>query len=161
MVKLLWININFYLRKEKLMIRDLKEEDITKVMTIWTKGNFQAHSFIDRDYWISNYNNVKNEYLPQSKTYIYEEQGEIQGFVSVLKDGYIGALFIKKDYQRQGIGRKLINHCKDLHDTLTIKAYYKNMNAILFYNAMGFKNIKMQIDKETNEVETIMQWRKE
>ena len=50
----------------------MKEEDITKVMTIWTKGNFYAHPFIERDYWISNYNKVKEEYLKQAETYIYK-----------------------------------------------------------------------------------------
>ena len=45
------------------MIRKFKEEDTVKVMTIWTKGNFQAHSFIDKDYWLLNFNKVKDEYL--------------------------------------------------------------------------------------------------
>ena len=55
------------------MIRKFKGEDTVKVMTIWTKGNFYAHPFIERDYWISNYNKVKEEYLKQAETYIYEE----------------------------------------------------------------------------------------
>ena len=85
------------------MIRKMKEEDTTKVMTIWTKGNFYAHPFIERDYWISNYNKVKEEYLKQAETYVYEENEEIKGFISILNNTYIGALFVKKDFLRQGI----------------------------------------------------------
>ena len=32
------------------MIRKFKKEDTTKVMSIWTKGNFKAHNFIEKDY---------------------------------------------------------------------------------------------------------------
>ena len=96
------------------MIRKIKEEDITKVMTIWTKGNFKAHDFIEKDYWLENFNEVKNEYLPKSDTYVYTHEGEIKGFISILENEYIGALFVKQDSLRKGIGRKLLNYCKEL-----------------------------------------------
>lgn len=145
------------------MIRKFREEDTTKVMTIWTKGNFEAHSFIDKDYWLLNYNRVKDEYLKKSETYVYETEGEIKGFISILNNQYIGALFVKKEYQRQGIGRKLINFVKekDKYDKLILHVYEKNIDAILFYTALGFKNQKIQIDKETNEKEYVMEWKKE
>ena len=68
------------------MIRKFKEEDTTKVMTIWTKGNFKAHGFIDKDYWLLNFNRVKTEYLVKSETYVYTENDEIKGFISLLKN---------------------------------------------------------------------------
>lgn len=143
------------------MIRKFREEDTTKVMTIWTKGNFEAHSFIDKDYWLLNYNRVKDEYLKKSETYVYETEGEIKGFISILNNQYIGALFVKKEYQRKGIGRKLINFVKekDKYDKLILHVYEKNIDAILFYTALGFKNQKIQIDKETNEKEYVMEWK--
>ena len=143
------------------MIRKFKEEDTTKVMTIWTKGNFQAHNFIEKDYWLENYNKVKNEFLPNSETYVYENEDEIQGFISIMNNNYIGAIFVKEPYRRKGIGRKLINYCKEKYETLTLNVYDKNGNAIAFYTAMGFKNIGVQIDKETNEKEYILQWKKD
>ena len=143
------------------MIRKFKEEDTTKVMTIWTKGNFQAHNFIEKDYWLENYNKVKNEFLPNSETYVYENEDEIQGFISIMNNNYIGAIFVKEPYRRKGIGRKLINYCKEKYETLTLNVYDKNGNAIAFYTAMGFKNIGVQINKETNEKEYILQWKKD
>ncbi len=131
------------------MIRKMKEEDTTKVMTIWTKGNFYAHPFIERDYWISNYNKVKEEYLKQAETYVYEENEEIKGFISILNNTYIGALFVKKDFLRQGIGKRLLNYCKERKEKLTLQVYEKNVDATLFYLAMGFKNIRIQIDEST------------
>ena len=143
------------------MIRKFKEEDTTKVMAIWTKGNFEAHSFIDKDYWLLNYNKVKDEYLKKSETYVYTENNAIKGFISILNNEYIGALFIKNEYRRSGIGRKLINFVKEKYDKLTLNVYEKNINAILFYTKLGFMNQKIQIDDKTNEKEYVMEWRKE
>lgn len=143
------------------MIRNFKKEDTTKIMTIWTKGNFQAHNFIEKDYWLMNFNKVKDEYLEKAKTYVYTELNDIKGFISVLDNGYVGALFVKEDCKRQGIGRKLINHCKDMYDKLTLKVYDQNIDAILFYMALDFRNIKVQIDEKTGEKEYVMEWNKE
>lgn len=131
------------------MIRKFKEEDTTNIMTIWVKGNFKAHDFIEKDYWLENFNKVKNEYLLQSQTYVYTEENEIKGFISLLKNEYIGALFIKQDSLRKGIGRKLLNYCKERYDYLTLEVYEKNVNAILFYVAMSFKNKEIKVNKET------------
>ncbi len=142
------------------MIRDLKPDDITKVMTIWTKGNFISHDFIEKDYWLENFNKVKNYYIPNSDTYVYTEKDELKGFISVFEKNYIGALFVKQQEQRKGIGRKLINYCKEKYDKLELNVYDKNGNAIAFYMAMGFKNVGVQIDKDTGEKEYIMEWKR-
>lgn len=143
------------------MIRKFREEDTVRVMTIWTKGNFEAHSFIDKDYWLLNFNKVKDEYLKKAETYVYVENEEIKGFISLLDNGFIGALFVKKEYRRKGIGRKLINFVKDKYDKLELNVYEKNIDAILFYASLGFVNKKIQIDEDTNEKEYVMEWSKE
>lgn len=143
------------------MIRKFREEDTTRVMTIWTKGNFKAHDFIEKDYWLLNFNRVKDEYLMKSETYVYIKNDEIKGFISVLDKGYIGAIFVSLDSQRQGIGRKLINYVKDKYDKLTLNVYEKNIDAILFYVALGFVNTKIQVDEDTGEKEYVMEWKKD
>lgn len=140
------------------MIKRFKPEYTTKVMTIWTKGNFKAHYFIDKDYWLENFNRVKEEYLLKSETYVDIENEEIKGFISLLDGGFIGALFVNDAYKRQGIGRKLINYCKEKNNKLTLKVYEKNIDAVLFYTAMGFKSQKIGIDSETGEKEYEMKW---
>lgn len=142
------------------MIRKFKTEDTVNVMTIWTKGNFYAHDFIDRDYWLINFNKVKYEYLYKSETYVYTENNEIKGFISIIDKNHIGALFIKKEYIRKGIGTKLINFIQDRYESLSLEVYEKNINAILFYNKMGFKNVKTQLNNETQEKEYVMEWKK-
>ena len=62
---------------------------------------------------------------------------------------YTGALFVKNDCLREGIGRRLINYVKERYSYLSLNVYEKNIDATLFYVAMGFKNTKIQIDEAT------------
>lgn len=142
------------------MIRRFQENDIDEIMQIWRNGNLTAHNFINSKYWFDNYEKVRNEYLPKADTWIYLEGDIIKGFVSVLENNYIGALFVEKQFQRDGIGTILIKHCKNLYDKLSLKVYKKNERAISFYEEMGFKNVLGQVDKNTNELEYIMEWNK-
>ena len=69
------------------MIRKLRKTDINRVADIWLKTNLKAHSFISEQYWISNYERVK-EMLPQAEVYVYEvyvyeDDKMIQGFLGV------------------------------------------------------------------------------
>ena len=41
------------------MIRKLQKADINRVADIWLKTNLKAHFFISEQYWISNYEFVK------------------------------------------------------------------------------------------------------
>ena len=76
------------------MIKDFKDKDLGRVMELWLQTNLEAHNFIPKQYWISNYNMVKN-ILPKSEVYIYEEENMIQGFIGV-DNGYIAVKCICK-----------------------------------------------------------------
>lgn len=142
------------------MLREYRENDIDRIMQIWRDGNYKAHNFIPNKYWSDNYSRVQNEYLRKSETWVYEENEEIQGFISIMQDGYIGAIFVVPNAQRDGIGTLLINNAKLHYDKLYLNVYEKNVGATLFYKAMEFKKTKSQIDEATQEKEYIMEWNK-
>ena len=73
------------------MIKELENYEIDTILDIWLKTNIKAHNFIDKNYWINNYELVKNEYIPNSKTFVYKEHNIIKGFISVMNDSFIGA----------------------------------------------------------------------
>ena len=128
--------------KEKggYMIRKIKEEDLTKVMTIWVKGNFKANSFIEKDYWLEIYNNMKDKFLNFFETYVYIEDNVLLGFISI-NNNEIKAIYVKENNRRNGIGTKLINYCKEnLNESneLFAKVFEKNMNGIIFFSKLQF-----------------------
>lgn len=138
------------------MIEELNKKDIDKVMELWLKTTIEVHSFISKEYWENNYDIVKNEYIPIAKTFIYKESNEIKGFISVIDNFYIGALFVLKDAQNKGIGKRLIKYCVNKYEKLELAVYIENRYAVEFYEKCGFKIIKQQNNKESNHYEYIM-----
>lgn len=139
------------------MIRKITNDDLTSVMTIWVKGNFKGNSFIEKDYWLEIYNETKEKFMDVYDTYVFVEENVIKGFVSI-KDKKIKAIYVNPSFIRNGIGKKLINFCKNKYDTLILEVYEKNINAILFFSNLGFKNKKIDIEKIHNEKIFIMEW---
>lgn len=129
-------------------------------MTLWVKGNFKANNFIDKDYWLEIYNNTKENFLKDYKTYVYKENDEILGFISI-NNSEIKAINVRDDQQRRGIGTKLVNYCKEniYESEIIIKIFEKNMNAIIFFSNLEFKNIKIQLNEKFNEKEYVMQFK--
>lgn len=139
------------------MIRKINEKDINEVMTIWVKGNFKSNSFIEKDYWLLKFNDMKEKFLKKYTTYVYVENGQVVGFISIYKNNIL-AIYVKEQKRRKNIGRQLVNYCRNSNKNLKVKIYEKNIAAILFFLSLGFKNDKIQIDSEFQEKQYVMKW---
>ncbi len=122
------------------MIRKLEKQDIDEVMKIWLETNIHTHDFIDENYWKQHFEDAKDGIL-NVDSYVYEENKQIVGFIGVI-DGYIAGIFVKENMQGKGIGKQLIDNCKQKYKKLTLHVYEKNTKAIEFYKKMGFKIVK-------------------
>ena len=138
------------------MIRKLQKTDINQVSHIWLNTNLKAHFFIPEQYWISNYEFVK-EMLPQSEVYVYENNNKIQGFIG-LKDDYIEGIFVADEMQSHGIGKKLLDYIKNKKAKLQLNVYQKNTRAISFYQREGFEIQYSGLDEATGEKDYVMAW---
>lgn len=138
------------------MIRKLQKADINRVADTWLKTNLKAHFFISEQYWISNYEFVK-EILPQAEVYVYEDDKMIQGFIGI-NDEYIEGIFVSDEMQSRGIGKILLDYIKDKKDRLQLKVYQKNVRAMSFYQREGFTIQSESMDEFTREKEYVMNW---
>lgn len=138
------------------MIRKLQKVDINRVADIWLKTNLKAHFFIPEQYWISNYEFVK-ELLPQTEVYVYEDDKMIQGFIGI-NDEYIEGIFVSDEMQSRGIGKMLLDYIKDKKDRLQLKVYQKNVRAMSFYQRERFTIQSEEMDEFTGEKEYVMNW---
>lgn len=141
------------------MIRIFNIDDLDNIMNIWLNNNIKTHNFIDKNYWINNFDYVKT-LLPTSEIYVYEINNSIIGFIGINKN-YIEGIFIKEEYQNKGVGSKLLNYIKNLYNELYLNVYKNNDNALEFYKKHNFNIIKEKIDENTNEIELVMQYKKE
>ena len=138
------------------MIRKLQYVDINRVADIWLKTNLEAHDFISEQYWIGNYEAVK-EMLPQAEVYVYEDNKIIQGFVGV-RDEYIEGIFVSGKIQSHGIGKALLDYIKNKKVRLQLNVYHKNGRAMSFYQREGFMIQSERLDEFTGEKEYVMEW---
>lgn len=141
------------------MIRKLENRDLDRVMEIWLNSNIEAHDFIEKEYWISNYDMVK-DILPKAEVYVFEEKNNIKAFIG-MDSGYIAGIFVDNKFRSKGIGKKLLQKCKANYDKLTLSVYKKNKKAVDFYLREGFLIESNQPDPNTNEIEYKMIYNKQ
>ena len=141
------------------MITKFKIEQLDELMKIWLETNIDAHSFIPKEYWIDKAPLVR-KLLPSSDIYVFKECNTIKGFIGVIENGYIAGIFIKKEYQREGIGNKLIDYIKSKYENITLDVYNKNEKALNFYYKNNFKILDSKIDEETKELEYTLFYKK-
>jgi putative acetyltransferase len=122
-------------------------------MEIWLEGNLTAHPFIKEEYWKQNYETVRSM-LPNAEVYVFEEDGEVQGFIGMDAE-YIAGLFVAEGHRGQGIGHQLISEVKR-KKRLSLHVYEKNIGAVAFYRAEGFRVENRMAEKETGEQEYLM-----
>ena len=133
------------------MIKRSKTVHEAAILDVWYKASAIAHDFLGVDTLNIQKDLIKTEYLPQAHTWIFEENDEILGFISMLND-CIGGLFIHPAHQNKKIGTQLIDHVKTIYPHLTVSVYEKNLGARSFYTKTGFKEVSRAVQTETGEV---------
>ena len=140
------------------MIRKLRKTDLDEVAYIWLHTNKKAHDFIAETYWDEHFEMVEGM-LGDAEIYVFEEQGQIKGFVGL--DGeYIAGIFVREKEQSLGIGKQLLDFVKSLKGQLKLNVYQKNERAIKFYTRKQFEIQDEQTDEATGEAEYLMLWKK-
>lgn len=137
------------------VIRLFKPQDIAKLVELWYDASVIAHDFIEKNYWEEKKKEMTEIYIPNSETYVYEQAGQIIGFVSLLEN-YIAAIFVAPAQQGKGVGKALMQFVKQQRKTLTLGVYAKNINSIAFYKKQGFVVVEEKIDEPTGEQELVM-----
>jgi putative acetyltransferase len=132
------------------MIRKYKEVEIPVLLEIWEKAALIAHPFLSDEFHQMVKGAMKDMYLPNSDTWVYEESGNIIGFISMAKSE-IGGLFVDPNQQSKGIGTALVNHISQFHKTLEVEVFEENKIGKPFYEKHGFKMMKAYLMKETNQ----------
>ena len=140
------------------MIRKLRKTDLDEVAYIWLHTKKKAHDFIAETYWDEHFEMVEGM-LGDAEIYVFEEQGQIKGFVGL--DGeYIAGIFVREKEQSLGIGKQLLDFVKSLKGQLKLNVYQKNERAIKFYTREQFEIQDEQTDEATGEAEYLMLWKK-
>lgn len=131
--------------------------DIPAMASVWLEASCEAHDFVPDSFWHSQRSAMQEAYLPAAENYVYEQDGDIKGFVS-LHETALAALFVMPMSQSRGIGRALLDHAKSLRPMLELHVYCKNARAVRFYETNGFVIVSESEDMHTGEPEWLMRF---
>ena len=138
------------------MIRGFEARDQERVLDIWLTANLQAHSFIPAHYWRGQLENVRPA-LFQAEVYVWEEGGDLLGFLG-LEGDHIAGIFVSPEAQSRGVGLQLLDRAKANRDRLTLCVYQKNVRVAAFYRREGFTVLEERTDSPSGEGEVLMCW---
>lgn len=139
------------------MIRNCRQTDLEEMVRIWYDASVIAHSFVPASFWALKKSAMKDKYLPLAENLVFEEDGKVTGFISLVEDR-ICALFVAPEMQGKGIGRAFLENSKTLRRKLSLKVYKENESAFGFYKKYGFIEAGEEIDEHTGCVMILMKW---
>ncbi len=120
------------------VIRPYQKQDEEAVVEVWYAASLIAHDFVPASFWETQKHDIRYKYLPVAQTWVYEQNGHVVGFMSLLGN-YIGALFVHPDHQGKSIGTQLIDHAKAMHRMLQVDVFKQNALSRHFYEKCGFE----------------------
>jgi len=142
------------------LIRAGRENDLEVLVRIWYEASVLAHAFVPAEFWAEQKGAMKNTYLPAVENWVFEEEEEVLGFISLAGER-ICALFVEPEVQRKGIGTALIKHAKALKGDLSLKVYLENGNALHFYEKCRFVPVAEETDEYTGFKQLLMELEEE
>lgn len=115
-------------------IRNINSRDYTQAqIEAW------APSSLDSELWKKRMNGLS--------PFVAEIESVIVGYTDLQNDGLIDHFFCNHEYQRQGIGKALMNHVLEEGKTREVSRFYSEVSitARPFYESFGFTVAKEQV----------------
>lgn len=147
------------MKSSKITIRKFKNQDASEAAYLVKKALLKVSTLY---YPKGVINNLVKEY--SAKKLIYRNKNraflvatfknKIVGTVQFTDDGWICGLFIHDDYQKLGIGTKLIRKVKQMAKKKgfsTIRSHVA-INSVNFYKKLGFRVVKKVFFKAAGDV---------
>lgn len=141
------------------MIHPYASHQRDALIELWLESTISGHPFIAESYWRESLSVVRDVYIPQSTTWVAMQDEIVTGFVSIMDNQFIGALFVAPSYAGKGIGTALLKHAQSYYSALSLEVYQKNQRAVHFYHRMGFRIEEAAWQTDTQHPTWIMCWK--
>ncbi len=139
-------------------IKKAMKENLPKIMALWLQENLKAHSFLGDMYWHNRYDEVKERYRDLKGIFVCMENSAVSGYVRLVNDMVIDALYVQKEYQNKGIGTGFLCLCKSMSPHLSVNVYIQNEQAFEFFEKHGF-HVSGKICTEDKKTDMyLMEW---
>jgi ribosomal protein S18 acetylase RimI-like enzyme len=153
---------------DNVIIEVLKEDDIDEYSALINEvmNEFNKEEVDDYQIWFAGVEGINERRSWNSPNYKFATLqftakigGKIIGALEIANADHIQSFFVKKEYQKMGIGKKLFNFSKKFFINNGIKLYgygvYASNYAINFYKKLGFmgdgKHLYLEISYRRTE----------
>ncbi|MEQ8746242.1 GNAT family N-acetyltransferase [Pyruvatibacter sp.] len=122
-------------------IRAYVDADLDAVMAAWESAVLVGHPFLSEAFKGSERYNIPNVYLPNTETWVCEQDGKVVGFIAMMvgeDTTEVGAIFVHSQSHGTGAGRMLMDKARALYGTLELEVFKENKVGRRFYAAYGF-----------------------
>lgn len=136
------------------MLRPYQEADVEPVIAVWDAATRLAHPYLSDEFLATERENLRNLYLPNTETTVWEEGESVVGFIALLcsaEGTEIGGLFVAPPSARQGIGQALLQHARDTKGELEVEVFEANPIGRAFYAKQGFDPIGRSTHEPTGQ----------
>lgn len=136
------------------MLRPYRVDDAAAVIAVWDAATRLAHPFLDEAFLAAERENLRNLYLPNTETTVWEEDSTVIGFIALLEiegGSEIGGLFVAPPSARRGIGRALLQHARGAKGQLEVEVFEANPIGRAFYAKQGFRPIGQSTHEPTGQ----------
>lgn len=107
------------------MIREALLSELPAILELWLESTSWGHPFIETSYWRDCIPLVRDAYLANAQNWVWEDNGEFLGFVSIMEGRFLAAMFVAPKAIRRGIGKALMQHVQQRHPHLLLEVYQK------------------------------------
>ena len=140
------------------MIRKYREADCEAIIEVWTAASLVATPFLSDEFVTEERDNIRTIWLPKAETWVFEADGNVVGFVSLIGNE-VGAIFAHPEYQGRGIGRALMDHAARLRDDLFLDVFENNAVGRRFYDRYGFRFEHKHVHEQTGHMQIRLSYR--
>ncbi len=130
------------------MIRPFTPDDIDNLLDVWEAASRIAHAFLPEEFFATERRAIVDEWLPRAETVVYEVEGRVVGFLSLVGDE-VGAIFVHPARQGRGVGRALMDHARARRATLELEVFEENAIGRRFYDRYGFVEVSRGVHEPT------------
>ena len=130
------------------MIREYRTDDLDAVLQTWADASAVGHPFLTDEFLDVERQNIAVLYLPIAETWVWEADGRVAGFISLVGNE-VGGLFVDPVFHQRGIGRALVDHACGLRTELEVEVFKENDLGRAFYHACGFVQYQESVHAQT------------
>src|SRR5215207_5661906 len=149
---------------QMFFLREYQPEDFDAVTILWRISREKSLPELERTkghFFYEDLAYFRDQILNENRVWVIEMDDRPVAFLA-MKEEFIDRLYVHPDYQYRGIGRRLLDHARQLSpDHLWLYTLQINMNARTFYEKNGFTAEKFGISPPPeSEPDVEYHWRK-